>query len=327
MKQITWGIIGCGDVTEVKSGPAFNKVKNSSLIAVMRRNADKARDYAERHHVPKWYSDAEQLINDPDINAVYIATPPSSHEAYTLAALKAGKFVYVEKPMTTTVASAKNMLQAAKDFNGKLSVAHYRRQQPFFKKIKELIDDKMMGDIKLIRLHFYRKNLSEEDLLIPKNAWRIDEAIAGGGLFYDIAPHQLDMMYHLFGEVDKANGFAVNRNKLYTAADIVSGNILFKNKIVFSGTWCFDIGEREEEDDCEIIGDKGTIHFSFFDKQEINIVRNQKRETIEFEKLSHVQQPMIEKVVGYFLGENSNHCSVEEGVKVMELLEKFTANK
>ncbi|HEY9342980.1 MAG TPA: Gfo/Idh/MocA family oxidoreductase, partial [Hanamia sp.] len=234
---------------------------------------------------------------------------------------------YVEKPMTTTVASAKNMLQAAKDFNGKLSVAHYRRQQPFFKKIKELIDDKMMGDIKLIRLHFYRKNLSEEDLLIPKNAWRIDEAIAGGGLFYDIAPHQLDMMYHLFGEVDKANGFAVNRNKLYTAADIVSGNILFKNKIVFSGTWCFDIGEREEEDDCEIIGDKGTIHFSFFDKQEINIIRNQKRETIEFEKLSHVQQPMIEKVVGYFLGENSNPCSVEEGVKVMELLEKFTANK
>jgi predicted dehydrogenase len=327
MKQINWGIIGCGDVTEVKSGPAFSKVKNSSLIAVMRRNADKARDYAKRHHVPKWYSDAELLINDLDINAVYIATPPSSHEDYTLAALKAGKFVYVEKPMTMNVASAKNMLQAVTDFNGKLSVAHYRREQPYFKKIKQLIDDKMIGDIKLIRLHFYRKNLSEEDLLVPKYAWRIDESIAGGGLFYDIAPHQLDMMYHLFGEVDKANGFAVNRNKLYTAADIVSGNILFKNKIVFSGEWCFDIGEREEEDDCEIIGDKGTIHFSFFDKQEINIVRNQKRETIEFEKLSHVQQPMIEKVVGYFLGENSNPCSVEEGVKVMELLEKFTANK
>lgn len=327
MKQITWGIIGCGDVTEVKSGPAFNKVKNSSLIAVMRRNADKARDYAERHHVPKWYSDAEKLLHDPDINAVYIATPPSSHESYTLAALKAGKFVYVEKPMTVNVASAKNMLQAVKDFNGKLSVAHYRRQQPFFKKIKELIDNKMMGDIKLIRLHFYRKNLSEEDLLIAKNAWRINESIAGGGLFYDIAPHQLDMMYHLFGEVENAIGFAVNRNRLYTAADIVSGNILFKNKIVFSGTWCFDIGEREEGDYCEIIGDKGTIHFSFFDKQEINMVRNQKRETIEFEKLTHVQQPMIEKVVDYFLGKNPNPCSVEEGVKVMELLEKFTANK
>ena len=158
MKKINWGIIGCGDVTEVKSGPAFNKVKNSSLIAVMRRNADKAKDYAERHQVSKWYSDAEKLMNDPDINAVYIATPPSSHELYTLAALKAGKFVYVEKPMTVNVTSAKKMLQAVQDSDGKLVVAHYRREQPFYKKIKELIDDKRIGDIKFAHLHFYKRN-------------------------------------------------------------------------------------------------------------------------------------------------------------------------
>ncbi|MEO5651179.1 MAG: Gfo/Idh/MocA family oxidoreductase [Ginsengibacter sp.] len=323
MKKINWGIIGCGDVTEVKSGPAFNKVKNSSLIAVMRRNADKAKDYAERHQVSKWYSDAEKLMNDPDINAVYIATPPSSHELYTLAALKAGKFVYVEKPMTVNVTSAKKMLQAVQDSDGKLVVAHYRREQPFYKKIKELIDDKRIGDIKFAHLHFYKRNLSKEELLIPKNAWRVNESIAGGGLFYDIAPHQLDMMYHLFGQVENANGFAVNRNILYTAADIISGNILFRNKILFSGTWCFDMGEGNEEDHCEIIGDKGTIHFSFFGKQIITVVKNKKTETIEFDNLPHVQQPMIEKVVGYFLDENSNPCPVEEGVTVIKLLEKF----
>ena len=99
MQQINWGIIGCGDVTELKSGPAFNKVSNSSLVAVMRRDAAKAEDYAKRHGVPKWYSNAEALIKDPDVNAIYIATPPSSHLEYAMAAMNAGKPVYVEKPM------------------------------------------------------------------------------------------------------------------------------------------------------------------------------------------------------------------------------------
>jgi predicted dehydrogenase len=106
MKKINWGIIGCGDVTEIKSGPAFNKVNNSSLVAVMRQNAKKAKDYARRHDVRKWYSDAGSLINDPDVNAIYIATPPSSHEEYTIAAMQGDKPVYVEKPMAANLASA-----------------------------------------------------------------------------------------------------------------------------------------------------------------------------------------------------------------------------
>src|SRR4051812_47809361 len=115
MKKIKWGIIGCGDVTEIKSGPAFNKINNSELVAVMRRNADKAADYARRHGVPKWYSDAQELINDPGINAIYIATPPQSHEAYTVQSLQAGKPVYVEKPMATDSAAAARMLAMAKE--------------------------------------------------------------------------------------------------------------------------------------------------------------------------------------------------------------------
>ncbi|MEO6134528.1 MAG: Gfo/Idh/MocA family oxidoreductase, partial [Ginsengibacter sp.] len=120
MENINWGMIGCGDVTEVKSGPAFNKVPNSKLVAVMRRDAAKAKDYAERHGVPKWYIDASALINDPEINAIYIATPPSSHLEYAIAALKAGKFVYVEKPMTTDLSSAIELNEFVIKSNGKL---------------------------------------------------------------------------------------------------------------------------------------------------------------------------------------------------------------
>src|SRR5687768_1015691 len=174
MQKIAWGIIGCGDVTEVKSGPAFNKVKNSSLVAVMRRDAEKAKDYARRHNVPKWYDDANALINDPNVNAIHIATPPSSHEQYTMAALQAGKPVYVEKPMSVSFASAVNMMTTAKEKNGKLVVAHYRREQPLFKKIKQLLDKKTIGEVRFARLELYKRSLNKEDLNNPKIAWRVN---------------------------------------------------------------------------------------------------------------------------------------------------------
>src|SRR3954470_24666503 len=123
MKKINWGIIGCGDVTEVKSGPAFNEVNNSALVAVMRRDAEKAEDYAHRHNVHRWYNDGEKLINDPEVNAVYVATPPSSHEAYVIAVINAGKPVYVEKPMANTYAASCNMARLAQTKNIKMVVA------------------------------------------------------------------------------------------------------------------------------------------------------------------------------------------------------------
>jgi predicted dehydrogenase len=324
MEKINWGIIGCGDVTEVKSGPAFNKVKNSSLVAVMRRDAEKAKDYARRHIVPKWYSDANTLINDPSVNAIYIATPPSSHEEYTMAALQAGKPVYVEKPMSVSFASATNMMNAASERNIKLSVAHYRREQPLFKKIKQLLADKAIGDIRFARLDYYRRSLSKEELSIPKSAWRVDSAIAGGGLFHDLAPHQLDLMNYFFGEVEKAFGFATNQAGLYNADDIVAGSILYKTGVLFNGMWCFNVAEDEAKDYCEIIGSEGKISFPIFEHKKITLTKNMKTEIISFEPLLHVQQPLIEKVVEYFLDKGPNPCSAQDGAKAMQLIDSFT---
>src|SRR5689334_4034900 len=205
MSMIKWGIIGCGDVTEVKSGPAFNKVNNSSLVAVMRRDAQKAKDYAERHKVPKWYSDAHQLINDPDVNAIYIATPPSSHEEYTIAAINAGKPVYVEKPMSVDAVSAQRMVQAANDAKIKLSVAHYRRGHQLFNKVKQLVNDNAIGSVRLVRSAIHKKPVTQDEMNNPGRAWRVDQSIAGGGLFNDLSPHQLDLMYYFFGEPERVS--------------------------------------------------------------------------------------------------------------------------
>ena len=90
--MIRWGIIGCGDVTEVKSGPGFKQAANSALVAVMRRDAGKAADYARRHNVPRWYANADELLADPNVDAISIATPPSSHAQLALQAAAARLF-------------------------------------------------------------------------------------------------------------------------------------------------------------------------------------------------------------------------------------------
>ncbi|MEP7237749.1 MAG: Gfo/Idh/MocA family oxidoreductase [Ferruginibacter sp.] len=325
INRINWGIIGCGDVTELKSGPAFNKVPNSSLVAVMRRNGDKAADYAKRHQVPRWYNDAEKLINDSEVNAIYIATPPDAHEAYTIAAIKAGKPVYVEKPMALNSKAAKNMFITAAEYNVKLVVAHYRREWPLFKKLKQLVDDKVISDIRLVRLVFDKPALTAQELAQEKTTWRVNPEIAGGGLFHDLAPHQLDIMYYLFGPSKTMHGFAINQAKSYAADDLVTGNILFSNGVAFSGTWCFNA--NTEADCCEIIGSEGSIRFSFFSGNSIELITNKETTTFNFDALQHVQQPMIEKTVQYFLGHGDNPCKGNEGALIMRWMERFANSR
>lgn len=319
---INWGIIGCGDVTEVKSGPAFNKVAHSKLVAVMRRDEAKAKDYAERHGVPKYYTDAAQLINDPGINAIYIATPPGSHEEYAIAAINAGKHVYVEKPMALNYAAAKNIHQLAQQKNVQLTVAHYRNAQPFFKKIDELIKTNAIGHIKNVQLTFNRVALNEQDLADPKKAWRVDPAVSGGGLFHDMAPHQLGLMLFFFGKVKSANGTSQNTNPLYKADDKVKGAIEFENGVVFNGSWNFNATEHVDE--CIVKGSEGTVSFPIFGDHEMILTVKGREEKISFEIPAHVQQPMIAQTVLYFSGKANNPCTPEEGCEVMRLMELFT---
>jgi predicted dehydrogenase len=318
---VQWGIIGCGNVTEVKSGPAFNKANNSKLVAVMRRDASKAADYAFRHKVPSWYSSAIELIEDPQVNAVYIATPPAYHEEYALHALKCGKPVYVEKPVTISLDSLSRMQEAVDQYQGKLTVAHYRRAVPLFVKIKELIDEGAIGKIKLIQLEMYQS--IETDLIANSESnWRINPALSGGGLFYDLAPHQLDIIVHIFGAPLDFSGYSVNQSKAYSAEDSVTGTMLLPNEILFQGNWNFSMPSTMKKDSCRIIGENGSIEFAFFGNH-ITIDRKGETQNIEFQHPMHIQQPMIEKVVDYFLDKGSNPCSLSDAGQSFQVMEEF----
>ena len=326
MSKTNWGIIGCGNVTEKKSGPAFNKVANSSLVAVMRRDAEKAADYAQRHGVGTWYSDADELMADKRINAVYIATPPASHTPYAVTALSKGFNVYVEKPVTRNAAEARQIAEAVNQHpNQKLTVAHYRRGLPMFLKVKQLLESKLIGDVRTVQIRMWKSHRPGSAVDVVSN-WRVHPELSGGGYFHDLAPHQLDLMLLYFGEPEKYFGFSLNQGGNTPADDHVSGQILFKNGVVVNGSWCFNVAENQITDSCEIVGTKGKITFPFFGTF-VNWKTADDEQTLNFTHPEHIQQPMIEKIVAYFNGEGPNPCSIEEAIVLMDILDAFTTHR
>ncbi|MFB9843183.1 Gfo/Idh/MocA family protein [Mucilaginibacter ginsenosidivorans] len=322
MNKVKWGIIGCGNVTEKKSGQAYNKAPNSKLVAVMRRDAAKVADYAARHHVDRWYANAGELLNDAEVTAVSVATPPASHLEYAIAALKKGLNVYVEKPVTRTSQEAQAMADAVRQYNGKLTVAHYRRALPMFLYVKDLLAKHVIGDVRTVQIRMW-KSIKPDLVANSETNWRVNPELSGGGYFHDLAPHQLDLMLYFFGEPEKYHGFSLNQSNTYLADDHVCGEILFKNKVVVNGSWSFNVAESQSIDLCEIIGTAGKISFPFFGNF-VTWENEQDKQTITFTHPEHIQQPMIEKIVAYFRGEGPNPCPIEEAVTLMKILDAFT---
>lgn len=319
---IKWGIIGCGDVTEVKSGPAFNRIDGSELVAVMRRNGEKAMDYASRHHVSKWYDDAVKLISDADVNTIYVATPPLYHADYAIKAMKAGKPVYVEKPMAAGYNDCLRMNQVSEETGVPLFVAYYRRSLPYFRKVKKLLQENSIGKV-----------LSVESVLIssPRREdydrnnlpWRVKKEIAGGGYFYDMACHQLDLFDFFFGPVAEVFGVFSNRKGLYDAEDTVAAAYKFENGITGTGLWSFAADDHDRIDTVRITGEYGTIRFSTFEFSPITLQVKNKRTEFKPGNPENIQYCLIRDVVEELQGTGkspSNGISAMRTNKVMDII-------
>lgn len=322
MKTIRWGFIGCGDVTKQKSGPAFQKIENSEVVAVMSRNPEKARAYAKERGIRKWYGDAQELVDDPEINAVYIATPPSSHATYAIMAMKAGKDVYVEKPMAVTYEECTRINRIAGEMGRKCFVAYYRRYMPYFLKVKELASNGTIGRIINIQVRFAQPP-REPDYDRDHLPWRVQPDIAGGGYFYDLAPHQIDLLQDMFGYILEAGGYKSNRGGLYEVEDTLSACFRFDNGLVGSGSWCFVAHDSAKEDRIEIIGDKGMICFSVFSYDPIALHTERGREEIIIENPKHVQQPLIQAVVDDLLGKSVCTCDGESATTTNWVMDRI----
>ena len=260
----------------------------------MRRNGELARDYAQRHGVPRWYDKAQALIDDPEVDAVYIATPPAFHKEYTLLSAQAGKPVYVEKPMALNFEECQSMLQACREARVPLFVAYYRRALSRFLKVKELIDARAIGEPRLVNMTLCQP-LSPEDLNPHARPWRVVPELAGGGRFVDMASHMLDFLDYVLGPIRSAHGFASNQAHKYPAEDIVTGTFVFESGVHGVGSWCFTGFDRR--DVTEIVGTEGRITYSTFDAQPIILATSKGTTEFSHESPPHIQQPLIQMVV------------------------------
>jgi len=295
--HIRWGIIGVGDVTEVKSGPAFNRVEGSSISVVMRRYGDKARDYAQRHGVSRWTTDADEVLRSDDVDAVYIATPPSSHAEYTLRAAAAGKPVYVEKPMARTHAEGQQMVDACAAAGVPLFVAYYRRALPRFEFVRRCLHDGTIGQPTLVQMDIrWRAPAGPE-----KVGWRWDPDIAGDGLLYDLGSHGLDLLDHWFGPIADVSGFSATRLPWSRVTDEVVGTFRFTSGVLGAATWGF--AGTKPSDLISVTGTGGNLTVPLFEEGPVRVTDANGTVTDHvIDHPKHVQEPLVTTIVDELLG-------------------------
>lgn len=323
LETVKWGFIGCGEVTEKKSGPAFSEVEGSIVVAVMSRTEKRARSYAVCHGIPKWYTDAQELIDDPDVNAVYVATPPSSHATYAIMAMRAGKPVYVEKPLAASYDDCARINRVSEETGVPCFVAYYRRYLPYFLKVKEIVDSGRIGRLVNVQVRFAVPPRALDYDRPDKMPWRLQPDVAGGGYFYDLAPHQLDLLQYMFGTIIEARGIKANRGGLYEVEDSVSACFEFENGVPGSGSWCFVAHESAQEDRIELIGDQGSVSFSVFVYQPIRLHTSEGEENITVPNPPYVQYPIIKNVIEHLRGIGVCECTSISATPVNWVLDRI----
>ncbi len=318
-ETIKWGIIGCGNVTEVKSGPAYQKAEGFELLAVMRRNKEKLKDYAKRHNVPRFYTNPDDLIYDKDIDAIYIATPPDSHKFYGLKVAEAGKVCCLEKPMAPNYADSLEIYNAFKAKDTPLFIAYYRRSLPRFNKIKRWLDNGVIGKIRHVRWHL-SKPPNQLDTSQTYN-WRTDAKIAPGGYFDDLASHGLDLFIYLLGDIVEAHGIVTNQMGLYTAKDTIIGNWIHENGTTGQGSWNFSSHQREDK--VEIFESRGKISFSIFNEEPIILVNSKGKEKLEIPNPTHIQEFHVSYIRDHLIGKKPHPSLGSSGLHTSWVMDKI----
>jgi predicted dehydrogenase len=300
MKNIRWGIVGCGNVCENKSGPGFYKAEGSELVIVMRRDKNKAADFAKRHNVAHWTDNADEVINHPEVDAVYIATPPSSHCELALKVAAAGKPCLVEKPMAMNHRECVQMIEAFQNRNAPLYVAYYRRYLPRFIKVRELLQNQTIGQLTSVHIVQYGRLASGDK---AKN-WRYNPAVAGAGEFLDLASHGFDILDYLVSPITRISGYARNTGGTYNAEDVTSACFEFESGALGTGIWNFNADYSANH--ITFTGTKGEIQTPVFSDTDIIIKTNGKEETLAAPNPLHVHQPLIQSIVDELHGKG--HC-------------------
>jgi len=315
---IRWGIIGCGDVAEVKSGPGFQKAAGSTLLAVMRRDRAKADDFARRHGVPRVHATADALIQDPDVDAVYIATHPDSHCELACRVAAAGKPCLIEKPMAVSYAECVRMLEAFDRASVPLWVAYYRRALPRFLLIRDLLRGGTMGAVTSVQVDVRELPAGPESA----GAWRLNRSVAGGGLFFDKGSHCIDLLDFFLGPVEAA-GASIRTGGAHDVEDVTAAMFRMPGNVLGTGVWNFNAGVAA--DTFVLTTTVGEIRTSVFADSDVVVTSGGRQEIHQIRNPPHVHQPLIQTIVDELSGRGACESTGISGARASRVLEMCSA--
>lgn len=235
---IGWGIIGCGDVVVRKSGAALSAAPGSRLVAVMRRDAAKLREAAQQLKAPVATTNAADVIAHPEVNAVYIATPPQYQLGYALAVARAGKACLMEKPAGRSDRELEQMMQAFAAAGAPLYVSYYRRHLARSAAVREVLRSGRLGP--LVSVDYRLAKVPRE------TTWR-QSAQSGGGHFHDLAGHVLDLFDDWFGPLELTGASAGNVLAGHETEDAVALSFRAADGLVGAASWDFAASEARDE--------------------------------------------------------------------------------
>ena len=279
MQTIRWGIIGTGDVAEKKGGPPLYLLPGSSLVAVMSRNEERVRGFAQRHDVSSWYTDVDRMLDEAGLDAVYIATPPDVHLPLTQKAATRGIHVLLEKPMAHSVAECESINRVVQDTSIQLIVAYYRRFFPVVMQMKTWLDEGAIG--RPIRARAMHTGFYNEEAYIDRS-WLVDPSIAGGGFMTDAGIHRLDLFAYFFGEVVDVSAYTdVVHFDLESTSECViddSSTVICRFEDGVHATAEFNWNISEPVDEFDISGTAGRIISRNLGKGEVELIAGNRHE-------------------------------------------------
>lgn len=267
MRQVKWAIIGAGDIVRKRVAPAMLHSDLCDLVAVSRGRADLAAQFAAELGIERAYADADSLLADSDVEAVYIASPVFLHAEHAVAAARAGKHVLVEKPMAMDAAECERMIDAAESAGVKLGVAYYRRFYPVVSRIREAIDSGEIGKPVIAQINVFERFDPEPSH--PRH-WFVEKAKSGGGPMMDFGCHRLEVLTNLFGRVEQME--SMTASVVYDREVEDTAAVLMRFASGACGSLTVTHAADESKDTLDIYASEGSIHVASLNSGEIRIV-------------------------------------------------------
>jgi predicted dehydrogenase len=318
MAVLRWGLIGCGDIARKRVAPALRDLENCRLAAVSRARVDLAEPFAREFGAGRWYGRWQDLLQDEQIQAVYIATPPHLHEEQTVAAARAGKHVLCEKPMALDPQSCRRMIAACRKNNVRLSIAYYRHFYPVLARVKEIIASGMIGKVVMAEIRAFENYRPEAD--DPKY-WIARKGQGGGGPLMDFGCHRIEVLLNILGSVSRAWG---SNGRLVTDWEVEDTSVaLFEFQSECRGLLAVSRAVEEPQDTLDIYGSVGSVHIPVLNSGGMRIYTSEGERREEHPPHENLHLPYINAVAQAFLENREPPVPGEIGLRVAEIIEEI----